>query len=160
MPDSRTRQLIVDGNNLIHADPDLAALRTADFDAARRTLVQKLNTVAGLFHGRITVVFDRRTPGPRPGFEKSAVAVAFTTPDASADSVIERMVGEAGEPSGVVVVTSDWSERQVVEAAGGCVMSCERFLEWLSGERANLDRRVRDLRRGSPGSRLSDFFPE
>ena len=71
------RWTIIDGNNLVHADPALAQARAQDFQSARQVLVRRLEAVCGQAEGRVTVVFDSRTPKAFTGFEGSGLAAAL-----------------------------------------------------------------------------------
>ena len=156
---------IIDGNNLIHADPDLLGVRQQDFQSARQVLVRRLEAVCGATAGRVTVVFDSRTPKAFTGFEGSPLDVRFAEPGVGADAYIERLVHGAAKPDRILVVTSDAIERRVVEAAGALTQSCRRFLEQARTERGQLARRLEAApgRGGSGGPfrpRMGDCWKE
>lgn len=152
--------LIIDGNNLLHADPQLAGVAASNFDLARARLVRKAEGLAGNpAYARITVVFDGRTEKPQSDSPQPGVYVIFAPADMTADTVIERMVHAAPDPKRVLVVTSDKGERDTVEAAGATSMGCTNFLELLEKEQRRLASRVRNTRTQGPSPTLGDFFP-
>jgi predicted RNA-binding protein with PIN domain len=152
--------LIIDGNNLLHSDPGLSLLVKRNFALARNECVRRLEGLLGLMADRITVIFDGTIGGRQSGFESSAVEVQFTSSDASADSVIERLSSEADTPSSVLVISSDRLERHSVEASGVRSLSCRTFLEEVARNQIELQSRLKHTspRRGSRGT-LGDFFP-
>jgi predicted RNA-binding protein with PIN domain len=78
----------------------------------------------------------------------------------TADSVIERMVAQAQDPGGILVVSSDRGERYTVGAAGALTMSCRNFIGLIKECRHMLSQRLaKRARRPSPGPSLGDFFP-
>jgi predicted RNA-binding protein with PIN domain len=151
--------LIIDGNNLIHAMPELIQGTGRDFNTARQRLVQQLDELINVIAERITVVFDGSYGGQQTGFESSAVEVLFSSSSFTADSVIERLALHAAERGAATVVSSDLMERNTVEAGGVHTLSCRLFLEELSRERANLRRQLGGTGRPSRKNALGDFFP-
>jgi predicted RNA-binding protein with PIN domain len=153
------RWLIIDGNNLIHAMPELIEGAGRDFVTTRQRLVQQLDELINVLAERITVVFDGSRGGKQTGFEASAVEVIFSPSSLTADSVIERLAVHALEREGATVVSSDSLERRTVEAAGVHTLSCRSFLEELRREQANLRRRLRQPGRPVRKNALGDLFP-
>ncbi len=141
MPDPSPRWTIIDGNNLIHADSALSETRRQDFQTARQVLVRRLEAVCG-GASRMTVVFDSTTPKPVTGFEGSPLEVLFAEPGVGADALIERLVHASTDPARITVVTSDATERRVVEAAGAMSQSCRFFLQQFALDRDGLKGKV------------------
>lgn len=152
--------LIIDGNNLIHADAALRRSAGGNFDLARRHLVHALDELVGELAERITVVFDGTHGGTQTGFEGAAVEVVFSPAHLTADSVIERLATGAADRGRVLVVSSDSLERHTVEAGGIGSTSCRSFLEEVQQAKARVRRHLQDTRR-QPSSRnnLGAFFP-
>jgi predicted RNA-binding protein with PIN domain len=138
-----SRWTIIDGNNLIHADPNLAETRQQDFQAARQVLVRRLEAICEKAGGRVTVIFDSRTPKAFTGFEGSPLDVRFADPGVGADAFIERLVHAAPDPARITVITSDATERRVVEAAGALSQSCRLFLQQSALDRTAFQGRLR-----------------
>ena len=158
------RCLIIDGNNLLHQRKDWVRAARRDFDVARRCLVQELESCAGALAERIVVVFDgvrgpQKLPQPQPG--GSLVEVVFSPSHLTADSLIERFAFKTGMGQDLLVITSDRSERDTVEALGVATSSCLTFIEVLDRELARLRRTVSASSahaRSQSGSKLGDFF--
>jgi len=155
----KARWLIIDGNNLVHAHPDLADLARQDFIRARGELVRRLDELVEALAGRITVVFDSTKGGRQTGFESSAVEVIFAPPSLTADSVIERLALQAPDRETVTVVSSDHMERDTVEASGVHTLSCRGFVELMSQTRVELRGRIGQTVRKRSADKLGDFFP-
>ncbi len=153
------RWLIIDGNNLIHAMPELIEGTGRDFNTTRQRLVHQLDELINVIAERITVVFDGSRGGQQTGFESSAVEVIFSSSSLTADSVIERLALRAPGREEATVVSSDLMERNTVEAGGVHTLSCRSFLEELRRERANLRRQLGGTGKPSRKNALGDFFP-
>jgi len=107
---------------------------------------------------RVTVVFDGRgaelsieAVGDSPDF-----ACVHTPAGATADDVIEQLVGKAAEPGACLVATADQAERSTVEAAGAAWCSPEELLRRIESADTRQGRAVsrrnaetaRDWRKG------------
>ena len=153
------RWLIIDGNNLIHAMPDLESIVRRDFTMARIRLVHELDELVNVLAQRITVVFDGTHGGRQTGFETSAVEVVFSPSHLTADSVIERLAAQTEDRDSTSVVSSDLLERHTVEASGVHTLSCRIFLDELRRAQAGLRHRLKENNRPSRRNALGDFFP-
>lgn len=152
-------QVIVDGNNLLHAWRAPDGRPRGAFPEVRWALVRHLERLAGDIGAHILVVFDGTIGGRDEALSRGAVEVVFAPRELSADLLIERQVRAAPDPRAVLVVTSDQAIQRAVTSVGAEAMSCPRFLEWVN-ERAQA--MSASLRRGTPAHkrpRLGDFFP-
>ena len=147
--------IIIDGYSLMHRHG-----RPGNLMTARQKIVRKLDEVAGALAERITVVFDGTGRGGGDGCETSAIEIVFSPSDKTADTVIERLVHEAPDPAGILVVTSDRLERETTAAAGADTMSCGDFLDLCERTRSELSRQTGARRGKISGSKLGDFFPD
>jgi predicted RNA-binding protein with PIN domain len=155
----QARWIIIDGYSLLHRRGKPGA-RPGNLLMARQQLVRKLEEVAGALAERITVVFDGTGKGGREGYEASSIEVFFSPSDKTADTIIERMVHEAGAPAGILIVTSDRLERETTAAAGADTMSCGDFLDLCERTRSQLSRQGGGHHGKKTGSKLGDFFPD
>jgi predicted RNA-binding protein with PIN domain len=155
----QARWIIIDGYSLLHRQGK-PGIRPGNLLIARQQLVRKLEEVAGALAERITVVFDGTGRGGGEGYEASALEIVFSPSDKTADTIIERMVHDAGAAAGILIVTSDRLERETTAAAGADTMSCGDFLDLCERTRGDLSRQAGGHRRKHPGSKLGDFFPE
>ncbi len=154
----RYRWLIVDGYSLLHRDPEFAGQIDGNLQTARDRLIRKLEKTATAMAERVTVVFDGRAAG-RDDAGTSPLEIIFSPAHRTADTVIERLVNEQGNPNGIMVVTSDRLERETVTATGAEVMSCASFLEVQVSNRAQIrDKLKTQSRAGKPT--LGDIFPK
>ncbi len=119
MPDPLTH-LLVDGSNVVQAWPDTRALARRDREAAKALLLRRVAVLHDFAGWRVTVVFDGRgeelrveAVGDSPNF-----ACVHTPAAATADDIIEQLVGRAAAPASCLVATADQAERATVEAAG------------------------------------------
>lgn len=151
--------IIVDGYSLLHRRGKPGA-RPGNLLTARQHLIRNLEEVAGALAERITVVFDGTGKGEREGYEAASIDVVFSPSDKTADTVIERMVHEAGNPAEILIVTSDRLERETTSAAGADTMSCGDFLDLCERTRNNLSRQAGGHRGQNSNSKLGDFFPD
>lgn len=143
--------VIIDGYNLIHRVPALAARLTGPdgLNAARSYLLGGLRAYQSRRNRRVVLVLD----GPRGGrSDFGPVEVLYA---ASADDAV---VAQSGP--GCLVVTSDSAVRQAVIARGAEVLSSEDF--WLALSAASAPRRRSGDadRSGRRGRSTADDDPE
>lgn len=132
------KRIIVDGYNVLHADPTFSRLARDDLDGARARLVER---VAGYCAGeaRGTVVFDGGGNPSSDGHPHhvAGVSVIFSPSGESADSIIESLAARGRERGeAVTVVTSDAQLQWAVLGAGVVRMSSGEFLSALDLEHA------------------------
>lgn len=121
--------LLVDGSNVVQAWPDTRALARRDREAAKALLVRRVAVLHDFSGWRVTVVFDGR--GQELHVEAVGGAATFacvhSPAGATADDVIEQLVGRASDPGGCLVATADQAERATVEASGAAWCSPEEL---------------------------------
>ena len=154
----QARWIIIDGYSLLHRR-GTPGTRPGNLMTARQHLIRKLEEVAGTLAEHITVVFDGSGRGGDEGDGVSAIEIVFSPSDKTADTVIERLVHEAADPTGILVVTSDRLERETTAAAGADTMSCGDFLDLCERTRSELSRQTDARHVKHSGSKLGDFFP-
>lgn len=146
---NRTRHLLVDGANLLHAWPDLCALAQKDRSAARAGLVQRLAILHDSAGWRVTIVFDGR--GPDLVIEsvdgQQSFAVVTTPAALTADDVIEQLVGKSADPAACTVATADRAEAQTVTALGAQAMPPADLAAWIERVAARQGAHIATLRR-------------
>lgn len=111
---------LVDGYNVIHANPELAAMLN-DLSAARDRLVEILEEYGAYEKYEMTIVFDALFTADEEHEEKRGkhLTVVYTGAGETADSFIERRSYElAHNDREVHVVTSDGAEQFVILGAG------------------------------------------
>jgi predicted RNA-binding protein with PIN domain len=127
MPEKK--YLLVDGHSVIYQWPELRALHARQPNQGREVLVQLLRGLHDTSDWLVTLVFDGKA-GPATPAEPGRMALIYSQEGQTADSIIERLVGQAAEPSQVCVVTADGAERLTVESLGALALSPD----WLQDE--------------------------
>jgi predicted RNA-binding protein with PIN domain len=154
------RWVLVDGYSVLHAWPKLRRLAGRRLEQQREALERVLGQYADHTRRKVTVVFDgyaaKRKPdavAPSPGID-----VLFSERGKTADDVIERMVAQAEQPAGILVVSSDNMERHTVESLGAQSMSAELFEAEVAAELDELARLVHTHGRGRKIGHFRDAF--
>lgn len=117
----RERLLIVDGYNMIGYWPDLAHLSRLDKMGDARDLLLQILSEYSKYKGIHTrVVFDAQlVPGIEATYDYKNLSVVFTKADETADSYIERTVGEENSLlTHVTVATSDYAIQNMILQKG------------------------------------------
>jgi uncharacterized protein len=147
------KTLMVDGYNLIHANPRLSDIVDRDLDAAREDLLKELTPLAYPdYYHLVMVVFDAAgSHQSEPVVEdREGIELVFTRRGQSADSFIEAAVRYMVSDGEVEVVTNDRMLAGVVSGFGARVMDGASLLGMA--QRALLETRE-DMRRMSQGRR-------
>ncbi len=124
--------LIVDGNNAIHAIPDLLSILSYDRQAAREGLLNLLQPIHDSEGCRLTVVFDGRegigSIQKRGNDER--FCVVYSSAEQSADGAIERMLLAAKRPEVITVATNDNLIRSCAYEVGASAVRAEDLPQW------------------------------
>lgn len=150
--------LYVDGYNMIGAWPNLKPLqRRNQIGDARDLLLDILSNYAKYTGIKIKLVFDAMfVPGITKRYEQYEVEVVFTKEGETADSYIEKAVGEENYIlSNVFVATSDLAEQWTVFQRGAVRKSANELWKDIKevDKRITLDTKTYQLanrRRNSP----------
>lgn len=102
-------QVVIDGNNLLHAMHEHAPLPPV----GRETLVRIIERWARLREDEVMLVFDGAAPRGelRKQMSSSRITVCFSAP-ASADDIIVDVVARAKDPALIRVITGDTAIRR------------------------------------------------
>jgi len=122
--------IVVDGYNVIHAWPELAKLANENLEHARDKLVDILVNYAGFSGDRVVLVFDAHSvKGDVERYiEVNGVQIFYTREEETADSLIERLVGDIPKDGNIRVVTSDWEEQRVIFGRGAYRMTPKELM--------------------------------
>ena len=148
---SFNRHLLIDGANILHAWPEIAAVLRRDGDAARAQLILRAAAIHDEEAMRVTVVFDGRGEDiavEHPS-KQASLSVVFTPTGVTADTVIERMVGRSADPANCVVATDDRAERETVIAAGATAISASELIAWIERVESRRAAALKALRRSN-----------
>ncbi|HXZ99299.1 MAG TPA: NYN domain-containing protein [Candidatus Binatia bacterium] len=139
-----SQTIVVDGYNVIHAWPELAAvLRSENLEEARRRLIARLAEYRATSGNQVMVVFDARARArASPDREIiEGIEVRYGNVRESADHVIERLMYEAsrrGRVLEMVLATDDRLQSDLVAGMGVPTIS-SRALR-IEVERADRER--------------------
>lgn len=129
MPD----HYVIDGYNVIHAWDHYKKLRETSLEHARDKLVETLTNFAAASKSEVTVVFDAHLV--KSGYERvekvNNVVVYYTGQDETADSLIERLVGDLLVKQRVFVATSDWDEQKIIFGRGAYRLTPKELLSQI-----------------------------
>ncbi|MDR1304056.1 MAG: NYN domain-containing protein [Verrucomicrobiales bacterium] len=126
---SAPRYLLVDGHSVIFHWPELRALHTQNQNQCREVLIRLLSDLHDTSDWLVTLVFDGQA-GASPLTVAGKMALIYSRAGQTADSIIERLAGQAADPATVSVITADGAERVTVAATGATVFSPD----WLRDE--------------------------
>ncbi len=157
--------LIIDGNNAMHAIPQICEELSRDRNLARESLLRMIEPLANV-GARVTVVFDGRAG--KGSLEKYARVDSFdifySSSREGADGAIERMVMAAKYPARICVVTNDNLIRNCAYSSGASAMRVEQMIKRLDHSIDQLVRRAQ-YSKGNRGGSEEPFhnrieFPE
>ncbi len=146
--------LIVDGYNIIHADPHLKTLLERDLASGREGLLAALTPLQDQERYQVVVVFDSSHQERQVATleDVRGMEVAFTAGGQTADSFIEKLVRR--RRSAAVVATDDRQLQSVVQGYGAVVKTSESLRAEMTDVTAEIDRQLDRLRQGSGMHRL------
>ena len=128
-----SQKILIDGYNVIHADPEMKRLLDPSPENARVLLVERLVSYVDQKRLRVTIVFDGRgmlldAESIIPG----KLQILFSRGHQSADELIISTLEEAANPREYLVVTSDNEDiGRVARGLGSQVLSSAAFLSRL-----------------------------
>ncbi len=122
--------LLVDGYNVIHAWPVLKKLKDTNLAHARDKLNDLLLEYMALSGERIIIVYDAHlVKNNQEHIEKlDGLEVVYTREGETADSVIEKLVGNLIKKGSVFVVTSDGDEQSLIFGRGAYRITPQELL--------------------------------
>ncbi len=138
MNQSRPTFLLVDGNNVIHAWPDLSELHRKKRGTAHSELIRRMIDYRGFTGIRIVIVFDGRGALTTDERLPEGIQVFYSSSSHTADDIIERLALKYAAEYDIQVATDDRAEQDIVVGAGGSAISVDLLIQlW---ERSELDR--------------------
>lgn len=135
MSESKPSFLLVDGNNVIHAWPDLQRLHLRRKGNAHRELIRRLSDYGAFTGTRVVIVFDGRGARTTDERRPDGVQVFYSGSGNTADDIIERLAMRYAEQFDITVATNDRAEQDIVVGTGGTAISAEYLLDaWERSE--------------------------
>lgn len=141
MPD----HYVIDGYNIIFAWDHYQKMRTTALDHARDKLVETMSNFAAATGCLVTVVFDAHQvkSGVKRQEKVGKVIVYYTGQDETADSLIEKLVGELPKGNRIYVATSDWDEQRIIFGRGAYRLTPRELLNQINKARQETKRHAR-----------------
>jgi predicted RNA-binding protein with PIN domain len=129
------RHIIVDGYNVIRADPRLLEFERRSLDDAREVLIRTLASAPRLVNDRVTVVFDAELGVRRHAHRRQAgrIEVVYSPAGRRADDLIMAQAEALAGTGTVIVVSNDREIQDRCRAAGCQVSGSENLLGQLPG---------------------------
>lgn len=136
---SRPSFLLVDGNNIIHAWPELARLHATNRGAAHAELIRELTAYQDFSGRRVVVVFDGR--GLKNNEERlpDGMQVFYSSASYTADDLIERLALKYAGVYEITVATNDRAEQDMVVGAGGIAISADGLRDLIGSVDREMD---------------------
>src|ERR1700746_838042 len=132
---SRARYLVVDGESVIVAGPELRKLHARRSSLAREALIKRLRDYQDWTGVRVVVVFDGKGKRIEATSDPADVQVFYSRTGQTADAIVERLASKYAKQFELVVATSDSMEGQTVQACGAEWISPEALPGFLSNVR-------------------------
>ena len=127
------RQVLIDGYNVIRADPTLSALELRSLEEARTALIRMVSASPRFVGDAVTIVFDGAGNRSFETVERVGhVSSIYSNQGSTADDVIKARALAARDPTSVVVVTDDADIRLHCERAGCTVTGSRNLVEQLA----------------------------
>jgi len=127
--------LIIDGNNALHAIPDISKELTKDRNLARDSLLRFLAPLQSNENCLLTVVFDGKG-GKGRLYQYEGIknyTVIYSSSVQGADGVIEKMLISSKFPECISVATNDGLIRNCAFQTGASTIRIEELLKKLDG---------------------------
>jgi predicted RNA-binding protein with PIN domain len=137
------RQVLIDGYNVILADPNLSRLHRESMETARDALVRSVSGSSRFLGDAVTIVFDG--PGRQTQHRVGHVTVTYSSTGSKADDVIKARAAAARDPQSVVVVTNDRDIRDYCSLLGCTITGSENLLDQVA-----LPPKIKPNRRPAP----------
>lgn len=127
------QHLLIDGNNVGRAWPDLATAWRRNPAVGQRLLVERVQCWHDVMGWRLTVVFDGKGAvlAVEQPTDEATLVVAYSARGTTADTVLEQWVASSRDPSLCVVATGDRALAQTVEASGASAINPAELSAWL-----------------------------
>lgn len=131
--------ILVDGYSILHQWEEFRKIRLKNLAASRQALIHLLTQFHDCRGGRLTIVFDGRSFSKAKETFSTDIQVIYSKEGQTADSVIERIVGQSPHPNIFLIATDDHAEQNIVEAFGAQTISCDGFHAMVKTELEDLD---------------------
>ncbi|MBN1522455.1 MAG: NYN domain-containing protein [Candidatus Aureabacteria bacterium] len=152
---------LIDAYNVMHEWRSRCKVSCQLLDV--RSFLDIISPFADYRSEKIIVVFDGdHADAPSIKARYRNLEIIFSTNEASADSVIEKIVQEKQDSDSITVVTSDQIESDSAASSGARIMSPLSLWEIIESSRKDLDNAITRTRRSSrkKGFPIGDMFEQ
>lgn len=131
---------LIDGYNLLHAQPQLDEIAKDDLFSARNKTIEMVADFAGYVNATCILVFDAylRSNQKATVIEHDNITIVYTKEKQTADTYIELKAKELQDRYKVNVVTSDGLEQLRVISSGSTRISSREFIQRYNNFQKNL----------------------
>ncbi len=133
--------ILIDAQNFLYSVPSYRQILAKSFISATNHLIHDLSQYRDWSDDEITLVFDG--PGMKELHMVPSLELIFSGELSSADSVIEKMIGQSSVKKNFMVVTSDHSIEELVNALGARCLSPLLFMKIMDHEISEKKNRYR-----------------
>lgn len=142
--------LLVDGNNVIHAWPELKDLHQRGKGLAHERLKHLLENYQDASGVRVVLVFDGRRAQMETSKQRDEheLQVFYSDSSRTADDIIERLSAKYAKRHRITVATNDLAEQSMVHSLGAEVISAEGLRHQLENSQGVMDDWLNRYRRG------------
>lgn len=136
--------LIVDGYNVIGADPEVR-WNPKMLEEKRLDLIRDLSEYQAMTGRQVFLVFDaHNTPGNQSEEQIEKITVYYTRRDETADEFIERFVKKHKNPlRRIYVATSDYLEQKMIFGQGAYRISSRELIQEIRAAKKQLSTKLR-----------------
>lgn len=140
----REEWLVVDGYNVIGADPDIH-WNPSVLEEKRIKLIRDLSEYQAMTGRQVFLVFDaHNTPGSQSKEQVEKITVYYTRRDETADEFIERFVKKHKNPlRRIYVATSDYLEQKMIFGQGAYRISSRELIQEIRTAKKQLSIKLR-----------------
>ena len=139
--------LLVDGNNVIHSTASLSKLYRKRRASAYSELIKTLEKYQDFSDDRVVAVFDGIGQRTNESREPGSIQIFYSSQEASADSIIERLAANNAAQYRIVVASNDVPVQDAVVAAGGEAISVTALFELIERSDQALSRFLESRRK-------------
>lgn len=123
------KYIIIDGYNIINAWDELKDIAIDDLDGAREKLIGYIIEYAEFTGYKAIIVFDAyNVKSSKEKLEyRKHITVVYTKEHQTADSYIEKFIGNLSKHDIIKVATNDYAEQQIILGRGATRVSAREL---------------------------------
>jgi len=136
--------LLLDGYNIIHKVPEIAAQLNSSLEKARQCLANFIMTwkKQHAYNGKICIVFDGMSNGASNSASLCGIKCLYTSTKQEADDRIISMVRNAAEAKAITVISDDNYIANNCRAHGALIRSVQFLLQAPKSKTSQPDKNI------------------